>query len=73
MPDSEDPWVIQEAAIASDWAKDFVGPDENADKPFFHIFYPMLEKAASLVSQPRYDKVDKKAVGVFTKTIYARD
>jgi len=87
MPDSDDESVINEAAIYSDWAKDFVGQNENADEPFFPIFYPVVQDAAKEISHLEWSSKNserthdhdantnsnKTAVGVVTIIIYVRD
>ena len=79
--------MINEAAICSDWAKDFVGQNENADEPFFPIFYPVVQDAAKEISHLEWSSKNserthdhdastnsnKTAVGVVTIIICVRD
>jgi hypothetical protein len=81
MPDSDDPWVVSEADIATNWAKDFVSPEKDPKEPWFHIFYPIAADAGSTLLHPgdvitnktKNDLSEPRAVGAITMIIYVRD
>jgi hypothetical protein len=64
LPDSDDLDAVAEAEENSDWAKGYIGEDEDPSEPMSEIFYPII---------PDSDEGNETVMGVYSIAIFWRD
>jgi hypothetical protein len=63
LPDSDDLAAVTEAEENSDWAKGYIGEDEDPSEPMSEIFYPIIADS---------DEGNETVVGVYSISIFWR-